>query len=239
MKSAAFTILLTALLLTGCTESGNSEETATAKSGATGDDGDLPQIFEPTTTPEYPPGAVLTAADLSSARIELAPATLLDNKVTIQLPTIMNPMTEEQLEVQYQGSTRPELALTDPTTAVDLTMTHTSVNLQPLQIYEYHFHFKSELKKSPNTKNAQWVSNEEVTVDSRPCFLSQFRNQLTDQEVYNMVLGVSVEDRLLLVTINFPTALEDTWLEIAKEMLLTADFHGPAERAGAGASASP
>ncbi len=234
MRCVSISAVCLVVVLTGCTDSENADRAASTNGAA---DGDIPQIFEPTTSGSASvdgefdrTNSVLTTADIMAA-IELAPATVLDNKITIMMPVSMNQMNEEQLEAKYAGDTRPDLAFTDDSTTVNLTMSHTDTARTPGQIYEYHFIFKSMMQQSPVYKNAEWISNEEVTVDGRQCFLAQFRHHLADQEVYNMILGLSLDDRLMFVTFNFPTRSEKVWLNKGKEMLMTADFHDESERA--------
>lgn len=216
-----------------------------AQSSAAGTDTGVGRVAPPTlgggsTTTggaaQRPAASVLGAAD-ASQQIVTEPTTLMDGKVTVQLPKVMRPMTEQELSLKYPGETRPDVAYTDSTTTVNLTMTHEDRPLLPGQIYEWHKLYEAGMKSLDRFKHADWISNEQVTVDGRNCFLMQFRNQLTDHEVYNMLLGTSLDDRFLIVTFTLPRGLEGQWLNKGKEILLTAKFHPEQQRAESAAAA--
>lgn len=164
--------------------------------------------------------------------VKRVPYTFMDGRLTIEIPETFRPMTEKELEIKYPGKSRPGIAYTASSIAINLTATHTNEALLPSQIYQYHKLFEQEMKRTfPQSK---WISNVEVRVDDQDCWLSQFRNQLIDMEVYNMVLGTSVNNRLMLITFTMPQSLEGVWIPMAEEILMGAKFSNiatPAETA--------
>jgi hypothetical protein len=57
---------------------------------------------------------------------------------------------------------------------------------------------------------------------------------LIDTEVYNMVWGTSVDDRVLMVTFTLPSGLEDKWIPIGNTILTSARINeGAGETSGA------
>lgn len=164
----------------------------------------------------YPP-ELLNPVDL-----HYIPNECLDGMLTLSIPDMFRPMTDKEQEIKYPGGKRPHFAVTDDSTAINVTASYLDENAEPGQLYEYHMLFKQRVDTMrPDT---EWVSHELTTVNERRSWISQFRQQLIDVEVYNMVLGTSVNGRVLLITFNMPSALEDKWVPIASQILNSAEI---------------
>jgi len=148
---------------------------------------------------------------------------LFDDYVTVEMPAALMPMNEQQLAVKYPGESRPDIAYTDSSTRVNFTATYTDMFRSPGQLYEYRGLFEKDMRRM--YPNMELISNTDVTVDGGPAFLFESYNDLEDARVYNMVLGTSYENKLMLLTCTFPATMEDIWEPVARTMLMTADFH--------------
>lgn len=173
---------------------------------------------------DYPPD-VLNPVDLN-----YIPYKCLDGMLSLSVPDSFRPMTDKELSIKYTGTSRPDVALTASTTAINLTATYTDIYTGIGQLYEYHKLYEQQMKKL--YPDAQWISNELTTTNGRPSWISQFRRQLIDTEVYFMVWGTSVHERILLVTFTLPRALEDKWVPIGNEILTSATIDESSDKAG-------
>lgn len=176
--------------------------------------------------PQPPEGRVarpsLTTTDLAPPP-KTRPVDILDGAVTVDLPDPLMPMNESELSMKYEGESRPDVAFTDATTRINFTATITDVFLKPEQIYEYKGLMEADFRRL--YPGLELISNEEIGVDGGPCFMIQFRHALTDTVVHNIVLGASYENKLLMMTVNFPMQEEQRWIPIGRKLLLSADFH--------------
>ena len=63
-------------------------------------------------------------------------------------------------------------------------------------------------------------SRSEVTsLNGRQFILLELRTPALDTEIRNLMLATSVDERLLLITVNMTKELEGEWLEVANRMI--------------------
>ena len=78
--------------------------------------------------------ALLLLVSAAAAEEALESRSLLDGKVTMQVPASFKPMTDEHRKVKYPGANAPAVVMTDATTTVNVALDHKPVKLTPAQV---------------------------------------------------------------------------------------------------------
>jgi len=67
--------------------------------------------------------------------------------------------------------------------------------------------------------SAEWFRSEVRTINGREFFVMELRTPAIDSEIRNIMLGTSLEDRLLLISFNVTKELESGWLPMANRII--------------------
>ena len=67
--------------------------------------------------------------------------------------------------------------------------------------------------------SAQWFRSEVRPINGRQFFLMELRTPAIDTEVRNLIVGTSLDDRLLMITFNVTKALEADWMPIGNKII--------------------
>ena len=159
--------------------------------------------------------AAVLAILLAGVHVYAQDATLerkvvLGGKVSILVPRDFLPMTQEMLNVKYPSSNRPSLVYTNPRASINIALDHKAMSLPADQLAAAHQSVTSAMKNL--YPSAQWFRNEIRTINGRQFFLLDLRTPAIDTEVRNIMLGTSLDDRLLLISFNVTKALEKEWM---------------------------
>ncbi|HEX6850611.1 MAG TPA: hypothetical protein VF139_04330 [Candidatus Polarisedimenticolaceae bacterium] len=162
---------------------------------------------------------VLGFAVPAGARAESALATrsLLDGKVEMLVPTSFQPMPEAQLKLKYPAEQRPTFVLSNETGSVSLALNHTPNAMPPEELDAAHAYFDGSFRKL--YPSAVWFRSEVTTLAGRRCILLDLRTPALDTDVRNVMLGASLEGRLLLLSVNVTKELEGEWMETIHRMI--------------------
>ena len=147
----------------------------------------------------------------------LVTKTLLGGAVTVLTPDGFAPMSEQLLRVKYPSARRPTLVYSNPSGSVNLALNHTANPLQPNQIAEVHQVMEATFKRMYPT--AQWFQSGLVTIYGRRFFLLDLRTPALDTEVRNLMVGTSVQGRLLIISFNVTKEREARWLTTAEKII--------------------
>ncbi len=167
-------------------------------------------------------GAVLLllgglASPWSRAETPLETRLLLGGMVEMLVPTAFHPMPEDILKLKYPMERRPTLVLANDAGSVSLALNHTRNPLPSKELTEAHRAFDRMFRNM--YPSAHWFRSEVTSLNGRQFILLELRTPALDTEIRNLMLATSVDERLLLITVNMTKELEGEWLEVANRMI--------------------
>jgi hypothetical protein len=164
---------------------------------------------------------VLLLAPAASAQ-EFVRHTLLDGRVTVELPPTLQPMSEEMKRLKYPGANAPALAFSDTDGTVSFAISWTQNRLDPPNVGAQTRQLRAQLDAV--SRVLRWHGSEVLTLDGRDVGLLDFDSKAIDTEIRNRLLLISLEGRMLLLTVNMTKALEPAWLPISERVLKSVRF---------------
>jgi len=145
---------------------------------------------------------------------EASKLTVLNDKVSLKVPSSFTPMPKEILDVKYPASRRPTEVLSDSTGGVSIAFNHTKNRMTPDQIDEGH---KSISKMFHNLyPSAKWLRDETITQNGRKFMVLELVTPAIDTKIHNIMYGTSLDDRFLLVAFNTTEEQAEEWLPVGK-----------------------
>lgn len=161
--------------------------------------------------------ALLVSLAATAASPELERKALLGGKVSMLIPSAFQPLSQEMLLRKYPNPMPPNLVYANETGSVSIAMTHSSVPMTTAQLPAALEQMAAGVKTAQ--PNAKWFRSEMTTLNGRPFFITEFQSAATDTDVRNIIVGTSVDDRLLIVAFNTTVQLAAAWLPAGKEII--------------------
>ncbi|WP_020588772.1 hypothetical protein [Desulfobacter curvatus] len=153
----------------------------------------------------------------SAFAIELMKSSALNGKVTFEAPKELSPMSKEMLELKYPSSRRPTEVLSDSTGGVSLAFNHLKSAATNEQVIEVH---KNMSKAFHNMyPSASWFRDEVITKNGKNIMVLELITPAMNTKIHNIMYGLSVDDRLLLVAFNTTVEQSEKWLSIGKKIM--------------------
>jgi hypothetical protein len=143
--------------------------------------------------------------------------TLLGGKVSLLMPREFTPMSEELMRRKYPSSYRPGLVYTNAGTTINVALDHTVHALPANQLSAAYESMRTAMKNAHPT--AAWFRQEIRRINGREFFLMEMRTPAIDTEIRNIMVGTSLDDRLLMITFNVTKALETQWLPTGNKII--------------------
>lgn len=142
---------------------------------------------------------------------------LLGGKVSLLMPSDFTPMSEELMRRKYPSSYRPGLVYTNAATTINVALEHTVHVVAANQLASAFEAMRGAMKNMH--PSAVWFRNEIRQINGREFFLMEMRTPAIDTEVRNIIVGTSLDDRLLMVTFNVTKSLEAQWLPTGNKII--------------------
>lgn len=143
--------------------------------------------------------------------------TLMDGKLSLLLPTNFAPLSAERLARKYPRQQPPQLAYSNPETTVNVAVAHTPHPVPPEQLAAAYSHPERGVKSSVPT--AKWYQSRMTTINGRAFFLMEFQSPAADVAVRNIMVGTSLDGRLLIVSFNTTEPLEKEWMPVGRKII--------------------
>ena len=128
------------------------------------------------------------------------------------IPKQFSIMTETEKKKKYPGKDESAIFFTtdDTETNFGFELTDHASSLEEL------FDLKKAIVKNFKKihPESEWFRDDMVEISGRKFFLLDFRIQVTDSKVRNIMAGTSLKNRLLLVTFNTIFEKEEEWIDI-------------------------
>lgn len=141
----------------------------------------------------------------------------LGGKVTLLIPKAFKPMSEEMLKIKYPSERRPDLVYTNERGSVNIALNHTKNRMPANQIPAFHRSLEATFKKIH--PSAEWFRSEVSKINGRQFIVLEMRTPAIDTQIRNIMLGTSMDERLLLISFNVTKELEKEWLPVGKKVV--------------------
>ena len=176
----------------------------------------LPRLLGPVLV-----GSVVTALSVVAVAQAQAPTlqrlAILGGRISLLMPADFKPLSEEMLKRKYPNANRPSVAYSNAATTINVAFDHTAQSLPANQLDAAHQAVNSAFKNL--YPSAQWFRSEIRPINGRQFFLMELRTPAIDTEVRNLIVGTSLDNRLLLITFNVTKALEADWMPIGNKII--------------------
>ena len=147
----------------------------------------------------------------------LQPKTMINGKLTLLIPQGFSIMDEEMLKLKYPSERRPTLVYTNELGSINIAINHTKDRIQQSDIAAFHQRLDGMFRNL--YPSATWFESGVIDINGREWLTLNLRTPAIDTEIRNIMIGTSVEGRLLLVSFNVTREQEDQWLEPAKAIV--------------------
>ena len=141
----------------------------------------------------------------------------LGGKVRLLIPKTFQLMSEEMLKIKYPTERRPNIVYTNESGSVNVALNYTKNRMPAGQLAAFHKSMETALKKLH--PSAEWFRSEVAKINGREFMVLELRTPAIDTEVRNIMLGTSVDDRLLLISFNVVKELEGEWLPAGNKIV--------------------
>jgi hypothetical protein len=166
-------------------------------------------------------------AELASERVDTAeetvggillqPKAVVKNKLALLVPQGFTIMDEEMLSLKYPSERRPTEVYTNKDGSINLAINHTKDRMPQSDISAFHKQMDGMFRNL--YPSATWFESGVIGINGREWLTLNLRTPAIDTEIRNIMVGTSVEGRLLLVSFNVTKEQESQWLEPAKAIV--------------------
>jgi len=132
--------------------------------------------------------------------IQFERVSLLDGKLSIIIPDGFNELDEDIKKMKYPMENRPDIIYSNQNASVNITVSQKSTYIPEDKLNE----LKEILTTSFNNMypTATWLKNETISINGKAFIRLELITPAIDQEIYNMILSTSLENRHLLIGFN-------------------------------------
>ncbi len=156
-------------------------------------------------------------AEVTIGNIVLKPMVMVNGKLSLLVPKDFSLMGEEMLRTKYPSDRRPTVVYTDESGGVNIAINHTNNLVTQRDIPAVHRQVDSMFRNL--YPSAKWFKSELVTINKRKWFMLNLRTPAIDTEIRNIIVGTSLEGRMLMVSFNSTKKRESVWLEPANRII--------------------
>lgn len=156
-------------------------------------------------------------AAASGSTVRLEQKSLLNGRLKMLVPFGFALMDEQILAAKYPSGNRPTEVYTDASTKVNIAVNHTQNALQEPQLAAFHQQMDQMFRGQH--PGSEWFRSGPVKINDRVWFTLDFRMQAADTKIRNIMMMTSLDNRLLIVSVNVTADLEATWMKPAQQML--------------------
>jgi hypothetical protein len=150
--------------------------------------------------------------------VDLAPRALLGGRVSVLIPSVFQPMSQELLLRKYSRPNPPSLVYANEATTVSIAFDHTPHRLTPSQLGAGLAEMKKGMLQAAPT--ATFFRSELMTIHGRQFAVMDLRTPGADGvEIRNILAATSLDDRLLVISFNCTQPLEAAWLETGNKII--------------------
>lgn len=166
--------------------------------------------------------AVMVASGpLHSEEVKLAPRSVLDGKVVLLVPASFEIMSEEMRRLKYPSERRPPIVFTNYEGSVNVSIKPTEHRMVEATTESMRFALVRGYKANyPSSE----IFSEPIVLGGRLGFFIDFWVTAQDTDIRIWIVGISVEDRLVMISFNVTRKLEPEWMGVAEKIMASIDI---------------
>lgn len=152
-----------------------------------------------------------------SQGISLDDRLLLDDRISMKVPSGFEPMKEEMLRLKYPLENRPTLVFTNQTGSINVALNHTQHKADQEMITAYKDNLVQTFKNV--YPSAKWKDSGVKEINGRKVGYMELVTPAIDTEIYNLLFFTDLDGRLLLCTFNCTKKDIKEWVPVGKEIM--------------------
>jgi hypothetical protein len=145
--------------------------------------------------------------------IKFAEQTILEGRLQVDLPDNFTIMSAETARLKYPLESRPGLIFTDPNGTVNITFSHSPAALADVEVENFTNKMIRTIEKMQ--PDVRWQENGLKEVNGKKVGFCDFVVPAMDDDIYNLMFFMELNERVLIGAINCPVALMHNWKPIA------------------------
>ena len=159
---------------------------------------------------------------------DVASRSVLDGLLRLDLPVSFSRMSEYHLRIKYPGSRPPTEVYSNSNGAVSIAFNYTRNAILPSQIAEVHAMMSASFRR--RYPYARWFRSVVIEKFGTRVFVMELMTPAVDTEIHNIIYGIPLKGRLLLVSFNVTAEEAERWLDTGKRAFDTIQFPGSVTR---------
>ncbi|ARU58967.1 hypothetical protein OLMES_4980 [Oleiphilus messinensis] len=157
-----------------------------------------------------------------SETIKWVETPVLNGKATIRIPSLLSVMPKAMLSEKYPGIEAPVEAYSDFSGSVSIALSFTDNQVSEQNIPQAKIAFSRLFRQL--YPSADWIRDEIIEQNGRQYIVLEMITPAKDAKIHNLMYGISLEGRLLMVSFNTTLDLADTWLRLGEQSMQSLQF---------------
>lgn len=153
----------------------------------------------------------------STLHAEINERVVLRGAVKIHMPDELRPMSEWQMDQKYPGWQHGIEAFSLTNGTVSIAFHHTQNAIQETQIDDAHAVVSQLFRRRYG--EARWIQSRVVRKFGTRVMVLEFVTQAEDTPIHNLMYGIPLKGRLLLVTFNATSQQVPEWLDRGRVLI--------------------
>lgn len=146
-----------------------------------------------------------------AAAERLETRSLLDGRLSIDLPSGFTAMPESMKRIKYPGKRRPAEVYSTSDGAVSFAFNYTQTEITEAEIEDAHRALSGSFRHA--YPDAEWYRSGVYEQSGLPVFVLELTTPARDTRIHNLMIGMPLDGRLLLIAFNTTVEQRDRWLE--------------------------
>jgi hypothetical protein len=164
---------------------------------------------------------LLAAGPTQAKEVKLEPQAVLDGKLILLVPASFEEMSEELRRLKYPSERRPPIVFTNYMGTVNIAVKPTEHRITEASMESARLSMERGFKAAyPGSE----IISLPVELDGKLGFFFDFWVSAVDTDIRNWIVGVSVEDRLVMISFNVTRELEPEWMTVADSIMASIDI---------------
>lgn len=142
---------------------------------------------------------------------------VLDGLLNVDFPAGFSRMSEHRLRIKYPGPRRPTEVYSNANGSVSFAFNYTQNAIHPSQIHATHTAMSAFFRR--RFPDAQWYRDSVNEQFGTTVFVMEMITPAVDTDIHNIMYGIPLGGRLLLVSFNATVSERNQWLDAGKRAL--------------------
>jgi hypothetical protein len=155
--------------------------------------------------------------------VNLRALTVLDGKLSLLASGPFTIMGDEILRIKYPNERRPTLVYSNESGTINIAINHTQDRIPQNRLEAFHQQIDGAFRN--RYPSATWFNSGIIEINNRNWLNLDLPTPAIDTEIRNMIVGTSLDGRILLVTVNVTRELEKEWLNPAVAIVQSLRIH--------------